>query len=168
MEYKINKESVDKVSKLKIDPARYVEITSEDMLGEATTSLEDLIWEAHKTALHNGIRANTVMINKRLAKTSAFVQSFSGGVMDIPPMICGLEAYVTDEIPNEFAFCLAEAPETKREKIRAAERRLGYEQGVKEMQERLKAKAYTNNYCQEVVLLSDINQIAKEMLEGEK
>ena len=35
---------------------------------------------------------------------------------------------------------------------------------VREMQERLKAKAYTNNYCQEVVLLSDIDQIAEEMI----
>lgn len=38
---------------------------------------------------------------------------------------------------------------------------------VQKMQERLKEKAYTNNYCQEVVLLSDIGQIAKEMIEGE-
>ena len=29
--------------------------------------------------------------------------------------------------------------------------------------ERLKAKAYTNNYCQEVVLESDIDKIAKEI-----
>ena len=38
---------------------------------------------------------------------------------------------------------------------------------VRKMQERLKAKAYTNNYCQDVVLLSNIDQIVKEMLEGE-
>ena len=36
---------------------------------------------------------------------------------------------------------------------------------VRKMQERLKAKAYTNNYCQDVVLLSNIDQIAREMLE---
>jgi hypothetical protein len=40
-------------------------------------------------------------------------------------------------------------------------------EAIKAMQERLKEKAYTNNYCQEVVLASDIDQIAKEMLEGE-
>ena len=35
---------------------------------------------------------------------------------------------------------------------------------VRKMQERLKEKAYTNNYCQEVVLVDYIDQIAKEML----
>ena len=40
---------------------------------------------------------------------------------------------------------------------------------VRKMQKRLKAKAYTNNYCQDVVLLSNIDQIAKEMINnGEK
>lgn len=39
---------------------------------------------------------------------------------------------------------------------------------VRKMQERIKAKAYTNNYCQEVVLESDIDQIAEEMLEENK
>ena len=36
---------------------------------------------------------------------------------------------------------------------------------VRKMQERLKEKAYTNNYWHEVVLVSDVDQIAKEMLE---
>jgi hypothetical protein len=163
MEYKISKESAEKVQPTKFKG--YVELTDADLL-DAKISLEDLIWDAHKTALHNGIRANTVMINKRLAKTSAFVQSFGGGVMDIPPMICGLEAYVTDEIPNEFAFCLAEAPETKSEKIRAAERRLGYEQGVKEMQERLTSYFRKYNEVDDDFVNESIDQIAKEMLES--
>lgn len=137
MEYKISKESVDKVQPTKF--TGYVELTDADLL-DAKSSLEDLIWEAHKTALHNGIRANTVMINKRLAKVNGFVHGFAGGFMDIPPMICGLEAYVTDEIPKEFAFGLVEAPETKKKKYIEEGRRLGYEegyrQGVKALAER--------------------------------
>ena len=39
---------------------------------------------------------------------------------------------------------------------------------VRKIQKRLKAKAYTNNYGQDVVLLSNIDQIAKEMLEEGK
>lgn len=39
---------------------------------------------------------------------------------------------------------------------------------VRKMRERLHEKAYTNNYCQEVVLESDIDQIAKELLEETK
>ena len=38
---------------------------------------------------------------------------------------------------------------------------------VREFADRLKTKTYTNNYCQEIVLESDIDQISKEMLEGE-
>lgn len=36
---------------------------------------------------------------------------------------------------------------------------------VRNMQERIHGKAYTNNYCQEIVLESDIDRIAQEMLE---
>ena len=46
------------------------------------------------------------------------------------------------------------------------ERKIERKLAVREMQERLKAKAYTNNYCQEVVLMGDIDQIAREMQEG--
>jgi hypothetical protein len=35
---------------------------------------------------------------------------------------------------------------------------------VREFAERLKKKAYTNNYCQEVVLESEIDRIANEIL----
>jgi hypothetical protein len=131
MEYKISKESVDKVYPKKF--TGYVELTDADLL-DAKLSLEDFIWEAHKTALHNGIRANAVMINKRIVKTSGFAHAFAGGFMDIPPMICGLEAYVTAEIPNEFAFGLVEVPMTQREKVY----REGYEQGAKDIAEKIK------------------------------
>lgn len=39
---------------------------------------------------------------------------------------------------------------------------------VRKMQDKIHKKAYTNNYWHEVVLLSDIDQIAKEMLKGDK
>lgn len=37
---------------------------------------------------------------------------------------------------------------------------------VKEFAERVKEKAYTNNYCHEVVLVSEIDNLAKEFKEG--
>lgn len=39
-------------------------------------------------------------------------------------------------------------------------------EAIKEFAERLKEKAYTNNYCQEVVLSEDIDNLVKEMTEG--
>lgn len=35
-------------------------------------------------------------------------------------------------------------------------------EAVKEFTEKLKAKAYTNNYCQEVILKNDIDKLLKE------
>lgn len=167
MEYKISKESVEKVQPTKF--AGYVELTDADVL-EAKFSLEDFIWDAYKTALHNGIRANTVMINKRLAKVNGFVHVFTGSFMDIPPMICGLEAYVTDEIPKEFAFGLVEAPETKKEKYIEEGRRLGYEEGYEQGVEDLKARVtkyyrvLTGNTLSAVVEYT-ITLMAKELID---
>ena len=37
---------------------------------------------------------------------------------------------------------------------------------VKEFAERLKEKSYTNNYCQEIVLVDEIGNLVKEFTEG--
>lgn len=134
MEYKITK---------KYEP---VKITEDDMLSEPKVSLTDLIVEAQMAALKENIRANTVMISKRLAKVNRFVQVFPDSYAEFPPLICGLEAYVTDEMPEEFAFGLVEAPMTKREAVFEDGRKTGYregydqgyEQGIKDFAERLK------------------------------
>ena len=49
--------------------------------------------------------------------------------------------------------------ETAKETIRA--------EAITEFEERLKDKSYTNNYCEEVVRMKDVDQIAKEM-KGDK
>lgn len=38
---------------------------------------------------------------------------------------------------------------------------------VREMQNMLKERAYTNNYCQGIVLKEDIDKVAEELLKGE-
>lgn len=140
MEYKISKESVDKVF------TNRVEITNvEDLaLGK---SLSEFIYEAYQAALKEDIRANTVMISKRLAKVNRFSCSFfANSYNEFPPLICGLEAYVTDELPEEFAFGVVEAPTTQREAVYEDGRKFGYkvgydqgyEQGIKDFAERLK------------------------------
>lgn len=167
MEYKISKESVERVHQTKFKGC--VEIT-EEMLGEAKFSLEDFIWDAHKTALKNGIRANTVMINKRLAKVKGFGHFFAGRVMDIPPMICGLEAFVTDEIPEEFAFALVEAPSTQRDQVYGEGHKKGYEEGYEQGVEDFKARstkyyrALTGNTLSAVVEYT-ITLMAKELID---
>ena len=74
--------------------------------------------EAQDEAMKEGIRANTVMINSRLAKVKPFavmLTPFLGA--QVPPMICGLEAKLEDDLPEEFAFAIMEAPKTERERL---------------------------------------------------
>ena len=133
MKFKISKESVDKLHIVKgIDTSKCVEITDEIELGLGK-SLTELIWEAYTEAIKNDIKANTVMVSKRLAKVNRFVHFFGNGYGDFPPLICGLEAYVTDELPEEFAFGVVEAPMTQREAVFEDGRKAGYKEGASEV-----------------------------------
>lgn len=154
-----------------------VKIT-EEMLSEAKISLTDLIMEARKQALKEDIKANTVMISKRLAKVNRFIHIFgNGGYADFPPLICGLEAFVTDEMPEEFAFGLVEAPTTQREHYIEEGRRAGYkqgydegyEQGIKDLAEKLK-NYYSNlrGTTYAVLTAYHIEQAKKELLKEEE
>lgn len=69
------------------------------------------IAEARTLALQEGIKANTVLINEKYAKVNAF--PYLGGIF--PAMICGLEVYNTDELPDGYAFAVVQAPQTARE-----------------------------------------------------
>ena len=163
MEYKISKESAGKVF------TGRVELTNADDLGLGK-SLTELIAEARIEALKEDIRANTVMISKRLAKVNRFVASFPGTYAEFPPLICGLEAYVTDELPDEFAFGMVEATQTQREMVweqgRAVGYRVGYDQGVRDFAERV--KTYYEHHSSRplpATVVYYIDQIAKEMLD---
>ena len=185
MDYKINKESVKKYG-------GYKALTEEDALGEATKRLEDFIFEAWREAIKEGIRANTVLINKHFAKVNGFPFAFMGRSGSLPPMICGLEVHVTEELPDGYDFAVLEAPETEREKLIRQTRA----DTVKKMQERaaeivgeLVELVFDDNMpncivpsCHKpdsigcghricidenkAIWLDKINQIAKEMLEG--
>ena len=63
------------------------------------------------------IKANTVIINKHFAKVNAHIFNFNGTVHDMPPMICGLEVKLSEELPEGYDFALCEAYETERERL---------------------------------------------------
>lgn len=94
-----------------------MEITSNDVISESAKSLADLILEARKTALKENIKANTVLIDKTFAKVNDIHFVVGRDILHIPPMICGLEVHLTDELPDGYDFALVEAPETERERI---------------------------------------------------
>lgn len=83
------------------------------------------IAEAKRRAMQEGIKANSIMINERLIKTKPFIrQLFNSVITQIPPMICGLEARITDELPDEYAFAVLESPNCGSKKTESREKRL--------------------------------------------
>lgn len=92
-------------------------LTADDVISESAKSLVDMLAEAQAKALKEGIKANTVIIDEHFAKVNAFDFVFGRDVMHLPPMICGLEVQVSDELPDGYSFAVLEAPETERERL---------------------------------------------------
>lgn len=96
----------------------YMKELANSEYANAVKSIYDGIKEANKIAVKESIKANTVFISNRFAKVKEHVRArrFNDGIsnyeyeLDVPPMICGLEAYFTDELPEEFAFAVTESP----------------------------------------------------------
>lgn len=64
-----------------------------------------------------GIKANTVLIDRTFAKVNGFSFAIGRDIFNLPPMICGLEVHVTDELPERYSFAVFEAPKTERERL---------------------------------------------------
>ena len=140
-----------------------VELTSNDVISDSAKSLADLIIEARKTALKEQIIANTVIIDKTFAKVNDIYFVIGGDILHIPPMICGLEVRLTDELPAGYDFALVEAPETEREKIiRTAKTEI-----ASEIFEELEKWLGEYENCQ-VITSEKFTEIKKKYTEGEK
>lgn len=101
------------------------------------------IAEARKLAFQEGIKANTVLINEKYAKVNSF--TYLGDIF--PAMICGLEAYKTDELPDGYAFAVVEAPQTASERYEVQIRNKISKYLLQELYEKIKdlAKEYEVN-----------------------
>lgn len=73
-----------------------------------------LIRQAESEALKNNIRANTVILNnKKFGKIKPFYTAQGA----LPPMICGLEINLSNELPEGYDFLIYESPVTERERL---------------------------------------------------
>lgn len=82
------------------------------MDGQVKKPMHELIAEARKEALKRGIEANSVIINKNMVVVSETWVWDGFGAREIPPMICGLHAYLTtDELPDGYSFAVLKGPE---------------------------------------------------------
>ena len=78
--------------------------------------IRELIMEAYYEAIKRGIKANTILINKNLVEVKPFNVTYSNGFSELPPQICGMQAFFTDkELPDDYAFSILEAKCTERE-----------------------------------------------------
>lgn len=140
----------------KIEP-----LPTDNAVDDIAKSLQEWMWEAHKKGIKEHIEANTVLIDKHFAKTNRIFV----GNLNIPPMICGLEIKLTEELPDGYSFALVEAPETERERI------------IKNTTSEVASEIFTdiegifNRYCKDYKysiadVLLDIAEAKKKYMEG--
>ena len=91
--------------------------------------IQKALIEAHKQR----INANTVFLNSEIALVmGSYEKIMENTVAKIPPMICGLSAFLTDELPDNVAFAVCETKvETELEKGR----REGRQELIRELKE---------------------------------
>ena len=99
-----------------IDTSKAVEITDIESLEQSKNDVWDMIREAQALALKEGIKANSIVINKKFVKVPSVWVNICGSPRQLPLMICGLECYFTDnEFPENYSFAVLEKPQTERE-----------------------------------------------------
>lgn len=101
-----------------IDTSKAVEITDIESLEQSKNDIWDMIREAHVLAMKEGIKANSIVINKKFVKVPSVWINICGSPRQLPAMICGLECYFTDnEFPDNYSFAVVEKPQTERERL---------------------------------------------------
>ena len=144
-------------------------ITAADVILEPAKSLADIIAEAYAKAWKEDIKANTVIIDEHFAKVNAFDFVLGRDVIHLPPMICGLEVQVSDELPDGYDFAVLEVPETERERlIRKAKSEVAREI-FEEIRKEYELDGMT--YLDEILcghLKKFIDELEKKYTEGEK
>lgn len=77
--------------------------------------IQKALIEAHK----QHINANTVFLNSEIALVKRSYEKIGNSITEYPPMICGLAAHLTDELPDDIAFAICKTEtETNIQKAR--------------------------------------------------
>jgi hypothetical protein len=107
---------MEEVKEIKYDK---VPLTDLDILSEARESIYELIQKAKAEAIRHGIQANSIMINKNMVHIPvSFIGDGVGGMIKLNRMVCGLNAYFTnDELPENYSFAIFEGPPSRLEQF---------------------------------------------------
>lgn len=153
-------------------------LTNEDDLDLGDKTFSDMVAEAVKRAFKDGIKANSIIINKDFVKVKKAWINNSFSYCELPDMICGLEVYLTDgELPENYSFAILERDKTEREKLIERVRK----ETAEKFAERLKARFDKSREYYVIDtgtawgdgqiggLINDkIDKIAKEITEGKE
>lgn len=99
----------------------------------------EAVREAYEFALREGIRANTLLIDKDFAKVSGVHVLFQRDArcthgVSLPPMILGLEARIAP-LPKGFGFAVTEVIQTERDKLYAEAKAAGRREVIEQLKE---------------------------------
>ena len=99
----------------------------------------EAVREAYEFALQEGIRANTLLIDKDFAKVSGVHimlrnDAFGMEGVSLPPMILGLEARIAP-LPAGFGFAVTEVARTERDKLYAEAKAAGRREVIEQLKE---------------------------------
>lgn len=90
-------------------------------------NLQDYIQQAEQEAWQQHIRANSVLLNSKIKLVrEGYTKICDGVTLHHHPMVCGLSAFLTDELPDDIAFAVFEHPNpplTREAEIRQKARR---------------------------------------------
>jgi hypothetical protein len=105
-----------------MDEKKYIKYTTDTITDkddlEIGKSFREMAMEAVKHAFKEGIKANSIIINKDFVRVKKAWINNGFSYSELPDMICGLEVYLTDdELPDNYSFAVVEKPQTERERL---------------------------------------------------
>ena len=111
----------------------------------------EAVREAYEFALQEGIRANTLLIDKDFAKVSGVHVLFQRDArgthgVSLPPMILGLETRIAP-LPKGFGFAVTEVTETERDKLYAEAKARGRREVIEQLKEFLFERGNEDEDC---------------------
>lgn len=87
----------------------------EEPIPDIRDSFVEVVAKAYNRAIQEGIEANSIIINTNMVKVPAtWISNGCGGAIELPPMVCGLNAYFTkDELPEGYSFAVFQGPDNR-------------------------------------------------------
>lgn len=74
-------------------------------------NLPDYIQQAQKEAWQQHIKANSILLNSKIKLVrEGYTRIGNNVTLHHHPMVCGLSAFLTDELPDDIAFAVFEHP----------------------------------------------------------